>query len=313
MSRQLLLAIAAGAVAALFYVAVGLGSFGSLILAYLAQLPLFAIGLGAGFLHALIAAGVGAVLIAGALPLGAAGLFLATAALPVLVLTNRALLSRTDPDGSVEWYPPGYLLAILNGIALAALLAAALVFWGRPDGMIGAGKELLAEMTRGTGAGGMSEQAIAAAQDRLAWFLPALVLSSWQIMVMVNGLLAQGVLSRFSLNIRPGAPFRELWLPQWLSFAFVAALVASFLPGRIGDLGGNAAIVAALPFVFLGLSVIHALSARWPARIFVLVCVYVALFIAGWPAVIVAVIGFLETWLSLRRRFSRGRRQDEEE
>ncbi len=313
MSRQFLLAVGAGALAALFYVAVGLGSFGSLILAYLAQLPLFAIGLGAGFHLALLASGVGTVLIAAALPLSAAGLFLLTAALPVLVLTNRALLSRTGPDGRVEWYPPGHLIAILNGLALAALVGAALAFWGHDGGMVGAGRELLAEMLRGSVVGGLSEQAVAAAQNRLAWFLPALVLSSWQIMVMVNGVLAQGVLSRFSLAIRPGAPFRELWLPQWLSVALAAALVASFLPGRIGDLGGNAAIVAALPFVFLGLSVIHALSVRWPARTFVLVCLYVALFVAGWPALIVAAIGFLETWLSLRQRFSGDRRQDEEE
>ena len=313
MSRQFLLAVGAGALAALFYVAVGLGSFGSLILAYLAQLPLFAIGLGAGFHLALLASGVGTVLIAAALPLSAAGLFLLTAALPVLVLTNRALLSRTGPDGRVEWYPPGHLIAILNGLALAALVGAALAFWGHDGGMVGAGRELLAEMLRGSVVGGLSEQAVAAAQNRLAWFLPALVLSSWQIMVMVNGVLAQGVLSRFSLAIRPGAPFRELWLPQWLSVALAAALVASFLPGRIGDLGGNAAIVAALPFVFLGLSVIHALSVRWPARTFVLICLYVALFVAGWPALIVAAIGFLETWLSLRQRFSGDRRQDEEE
>ena len=313
MSRQLLLAVGAGALTALFYVAVGLGSFGSLILAYLAQLPLFAIGLAAGFAHAALAAGIGALLIAAALPLTISVLFLATVALPVLVLTNRALLSRTNPDGSTEWYPPGHLLAALNGMALAALLAAALLFWGHEGGMIGAGKALLAEMLRGLVSDDASRQAVATARDRLAWLLPALVLTSWQIMVIVNGLLAQGVLSRFSLNQRPGAPFHELWLPQWLSFALAAALIASFLPGQIGDLGGNAAIVAALPFVFLGLSVIHALSVRWPARTFILVCVYFGLFMAGWPALIIAAIGVLETWLSLRQRFSHGRRQDEEE
>ena len=313
MSRQLILAVGAGALTALFYVAVGLGSFGSLILAYLAQLPLFAIGLGAGFRYASLATGIGAVLIAVALPLSVAALFLVTVALPVLVLTNRSLLSRTDPDGSTEWYPLGHLVATLNAIALAALLAAALLFGSHEGGMIGAGKALLAEMMRGLVGDDSSRQAVAAARDRLAWLLPALVLTSWQIMVIVNGLLAQGALSRFSLNIRPGAPFRDLWLPQWLSFALAAALIASFLPGQIGDFGGNAAIVAALPFVFLGLSVIHAVSVRWPARTFILVCVYFGMFMTGWPALVVAAIGVLETWLSLRQRFSGGRRQDEEE
>ena len=174
--------------------------------------------------------------------------------------------------------------------------------------MIGAGTTMLEDMIRRMGSGDPGGQAA-----RLAWLLPALVLTSWQIMVIVNGLLAQGALSRFSLNIRPGTPFRELWLPQWLSIALAAALVASFLPGRIGGLGGNAALVAALPFVFLGLSVIHAVSVRWPARVFILVCVYFGLLVAGWPALIVAAIGVLETWLSLRQRFSGGRRQDEEE
>ena len=313
MSRQILIAVGAGVLAALFYVAVGLGSFGALILAYLAQLPLFAIGLAAGFANAALATGVGAVVIAAVLPLTVSVLFLATVALPVLVLTNRALLSRTNPDGSTEWYPPGHLLAVLNALALAALAAAGLLFWGHEGGLIGAGKSLLAEMMRGLVADDASRQAVATARDRLAWLLPALVLTSWQIMVIVNGLLAQGALSRFSLNLRPGAPFRELWLPQWLSFALAAALVASFLPGQIGDLGGNAAIVAALPFVFLGLSVIHALSVRWPARTFILVCVYFGLFVAGWPALVIAAIGVVETWLSLRQRFSGGRRQDEEE
>ena len=308
MSRQLLLAIGAGALAALFYVAVGLGSLGALILAYLAQLPLFAIGLGAGFRHAAIGAAVGAALILAALPLGVAGLFLATVALPVLVLTNRALLSRTDPGGGIEWYPPGHLLAALNAMALAALLATALLFRGHDGGMVGAAEGMLEAMMGRIGIAEPGGQA-----GRLAWLLPALVLTSWQIMVIVNGLLAQGALSRFSLNLRPGAPFRELWLPQWLSLALAAALVASFLPGQIGDFGANAAIVVLLPFVFLGLSVIHALSVRWPARIFVLVCVYLSLFIAGWPALIVAAIGVVETWLSLRQRFSGGRRQDEEE
>jgi hypothetical protein len=37
------------------------------------------------------------------------------------------------------------------------------------------------------------------------------------------------------------------------------------------------------------------------------------MFMTGWPALVVAAIGVLETWLSLRQRFSGGRRQDEEE
>ncbi len=312
--RVLLLAALAGAASAAFHLAVGLGSFGALILAYLAQLPLFAVGLGAGRGAALAASAVGLIVVAVALPLPIAGLYAVVTVLPVLVLTSWALLSRQDADGATAWYPIGYLVAVLNAVALALLGAAALYFSGTEGGLSGAGRAFLDEMTRGLAedAGLPGAPALPGA-GAIVRFLPALVLVSWQMMVAVNGLLAQGALARFNANIRPGERFAELILPSWSILVLAAAAAASMLPGQIGDFGGNAAIVALLPFFFLGLSVIHAVSTRWPARAFLLAAVYLILVISGWPALIVAALGVVEPWLRLRERMSRSRSADGEE
>lgn len=299
----------------MLYLAVGLGSMGALILAYMAQLPLFAIGLSTGFRAAVLAAGVGLAVIAVALPLSAAGLFALTTVLPVLILISRALLSRQAEDGSTAWYPAGYLLATLNAIALVLLCAAALYLSGRDGGMVGAGREVLAEMLRGfsQSAGTPAPPADALANSLVTRLLPAIVLISWQIMVVINGLLAQGALARFNATIRPGEAFARLILPRWLTLALAASLLAALASGQIGALGRNASVVAALPFFFLGLSVIHAVSIRWPGRTFILLGIYLILFFAVWPALVVAAIGVFEPWTQLRARLVSPRRDDEEE
>lgn len=305
-TRTLLLAALAGAASAAFHLAVGLGSFGALILAYLSQLPLFAAGLSAGLPAALAASAVGLAIVAAALPLAVAGLFAVGAALPVLVLTGRALLSRRDAAGNTVWYPAGHLVAALNGIALAYLAAAALYFSGRDGGLAAAGREFLAEALRGfAGTAGVADLPAGAMDDSLvAGLLPALILTSWQFMVAVNGLLAQGALTRFGANLRPGEPFARLDLPSWPVFALAAAAAAALLPGQIGDFGRNAALVVLMPFFFLGLSVIHAVSTRWPGRGVLLAGTYLILLLAGWPALVVAAVGVFEPWMRLRERLA---------
>lgn len=313
MSRAQLIALGAGVLSALCYVATALGSLGGLVLAYLAQLPLFAVGLSAGFAAASIASLAGLVVVAVSFPLDKTALFALTMALPVVVLVNRALLSRTGPGGTVEWYPPGYLLAMLNALALALLVGAALVLWGHEGGMVGAIRAHVAEMARGTTPPEAGDLTAALEQSLIVRFVPAAVLTSWQLMVIVNGLLAQGVLASFGRNLRPGAPFVELELPRWPFWALGLSVLLSLAPGQWGDLGANAAAVAALPFLFLGLSVIHALAARRRARVFILIAVYFFLLIAGWPALIVAALGAAEPWLRLRQRFAGPRREEEDE
>ena len=59
MSRVHLIAIGGGILSALFYLSVKLGTPGAIILAYLAQLPLFLVGLAMGVVPAAVASATG--------------------------------------------------------------------------------------------------------------------------------------------------------------------------------------------------------------------------------------------------------------
>ncbi len=308
MNKDHLLAVAAGAVAGLFYLTIGSTMPAALILV---QLPLFAMGLGWGLTAALIAGASATVIVLAALPAVSAMVFVLTSVLPVLVLTGFALQSRRTPGDAFEWYPPGYLLSWLAALTLAYLVGAAAYFSGEADGLRGASREFL-HAALGVMLGDAQPERLAVFVDVVARFLPATVLAFWQLMVIASGVLAQSVLTRFGRNMRPGAPFAGLELPGWSIIVLAVCGAAALTPGGIGYLGQNGAVVMAIPFFFLGLSVIHALARRWRGRRLVLSLVYMLMIILGWPAVLVAGLGIVEPWVRLRGRRS-GPRADQEE
>ncbi len=101
-------------------------------------------------------------------------------------------------------------------------------------------------------------------------------------------------------------------MPQWIGFALIACVIASLATGQIGYMGRNGAILVAIPFFFLGLSVIHAVSRGWRGRQIGLPLLYLLMMFLGWPALIVAGLGFVEQWFGLRRRYA-ARSTDQEE
>ncbi len=123
-----------GALAAALYLAVLTGSPGSLILVYLAQLPLFAAGLWLGVGAAATAALTASVVLLMVGGIIAAALFAGLYAAPVALLVRQALLARNGPGGAIEWYPPGLLTAWLTALGLAVFAVALLIFGG-PSGI----------------------------------------------------------------------------------------------------------------------------------------------------------------------------------
>ena len=303
MSRVHLIALGGGVLSALFYLSVKLGSPGAVILAYLAQLPLFLVGLWLGVVPAAIASGVAAVAVGAGANLNAAGLYLLLTAGPVLTIVRQGLLSRPGTTaGQVAWYPPGHLAACLAAYGLVMLVGASLFLLGAPGGIEGAARAYL-EATLNSMAGPEANPRLDAMIDSLVRFFPAAVVMTWTFMVVINATLAQGVLARFDLNRRPSPEFADMTLPQWLTTGLVLCLLGAMLPGRLGLVAQNAAVILAIPFFFLGLAMIHAISRRVAARGLFLVLFYLILLIFVWPVVLVAGVGFVEQWLALRRRF----------
>ena len=83
-----------------------------------------------------------------------------------------------------------------------------------------------------------------------------------------------------------------------------AALASQVFDGDVGDVGGNVALVALIPFMFLGLAAIHGWVAGKPQARLVLALTYGLLaLVFVWTALAVAVLGMVRFWTM---RFRRG-------
>jgi len=290
-----------GAVAGLMYVGVMLGTPGALILVYLTQLPLFLAGLwrGAG---AAVAAGItGTLVLAGASDLVGAGIFAVLNAAPVALLVRQALLARRRDDGTLAWYPPGLLTAWLTGYALVGIGGAVLLMGG-PESLQSSLRDVLAQVLDRMYERRLPNRDEVAAT--LASIIPGIVAASWMVTVVVNAALAQGVLARFGANWRPSPSLIALDLPIWLAIALGIAAAAVALGGAARFIGINVIIALSVAFCLAGLAVLHVAARRLSHPMMALVFFYTTAALFGWPFLVVAVLGLLESWLGLRRRLA---------
>lgn len=294
MSGALLLPPCAGAAAALLHLSAVAGLPG-LLLAYFAQLPLAVAGFGLGFMPAAVAVAVAALVVGIASPgAGALSLFLIVSGLPVLLVVRLALRSREGPDGAVEWYPAGRLVAWLVALALAAFAAAVLLFAARDGGLSGAVAAHLGALAAGLP--GLPEGAAAA----VARYFPGFAAASWILMTVVNCAVALHLLAVSGRSLRPRPEYRALRSPAWPLAVAAAGAAMSLLGGDAADVGANAAIIACAAFFFSGLAVLHAVSANWPGRPLLLAAVYVLMPLLTWPAAAICALGAADNWLRLR-------------
>ncbi len=307
MQRAQLIPLGAGVVAALLHLSVTLGSPGAFMLAYFAQAPIVATGLALGFMPAAVAAAIAAVLVAlGSPGVGALSFFVLTSALPVLIIVYFAIQNRirdgVGEDGSVEWYPVGRLLGWLTVLALVAFVAAYLVFLGAENGVRGATETYLRNVLGAL----RNIQADAAAVDQLittmAAIFPAVAAASWLLMIVVNGVMAQKFLTASGKNLRPIPAYSEIEVPIWPAAVVIFGALVAIFGGNAGFFGINVMLIGTIPFFFIGLAVLHSISAAWPGRLFLLVGAYLFLVLLVWPAAIIALLGLIEHWVRLRER-----------
>jgi stage V sporulation protein SpoVS len=307
MQRAQLIPLGAGVVAALLHLSVTLGSPGAFMLAYFAQAPIVATGLALGCMPAAVAAAIAAVLVAlGSPGVGALSLFVLTSALPVLIIVYFAIQNRIrdgeGEDGSVEWYPVGRLLGWLTVLALVAFVAAYLVFLGAENGVRGATEMYLRNVLGAL----RNVQADTAAVDQLittmAAIFPAVAAASWLLMIVVNGVMAQKFLTASGKNLRPIPAYSEIEVPIWPAAVVIFGALVAIFGGNAGFFGINVMLIGTIPFFFIGLAVLHSISAAWPGRLFLLAGAYLFLVLLVWPAAIIALLGLIEHWVRLRER-----------
>jgi len=302
------IALGAGALSAVLYLTLTIGSLGAMVFAYVAQLPLFLAGLSLGAGASAIAAGVAAVVMLARGGVAFAMIFALLFLLPVVLLVRQALLARQTADGATEWYPAGMLAGWLTGIGAALLGAGAVAmeFFGGLESLARAVAGQFYDVMVSASAMKPSIADRASTVERMSAFMPGTAIASLLCMTVVNGTLAQGVLQRFGWNVRPAVDIAALDLPVHVVGAFGLALVAGILlPGDFGYLARNLAAVLLVGGLLAGLSVAHCAARRFGGKSWMLVLLYAAALILFWPVLVLAAIGLAEPFVGLKRRLAR--------
>ncbi|MGI9321200.1 MAG: hypothetical protein ACR2O5_07280 [Thiogranum sp.] len=109
-----------------------------------------------------------------------------------------------------------------------------------------------------------------------------------------------------SLMVKPGALRKEFYalrLNRMLSLLAVAIFaVAALKFGSVSVLALQWSLVIMVPFLVVGLAVVHATLANLPAARIWLIAIYILMSLLPQVMMLVIVIGMLDPWLDLRRR-----------
>lgn len=304
MSKDTLTALGAGAVSAVASMAFLSGIPGALLVVYIAPLPLLLAGLSMGAQAASLAALAGivvAALIGGPM---AGVLFTVIHGLPVWIIVRLAMTRHKQADGRPSnWYPSGSILALISVYAAGALIVAIVLSAQSEDGglraMVTDYLETVVEMMVPS----MEEATLNQLLEDAVPLFPGFMGISWMIMVVVNASAALSMLTRVGRTQRPASRLDRLTLPDWLSWLLIgAAALALIGAGEMQFSGRNLALILAVPFFFLGLSVVHAIARKTTFRGVFLVGFYLFMLITGWIAFAVIAVGLAEQWTGLRRR-----------
>jgi len=306
MSKDFATALGAGAVSALASMAFLSGIPGALLVVYVAPLPLLLAGLTLGT-QATALAVVGGVIVSGLIGGPTAGvLFAIIHGLPVWMIVRLALLRRTGADGGLnDWYPSGSILALISVYAAGGFMIVMVSSLSEDGGLRAMITDYLV-MLLGVMMPSMEEATLNQLIDSVVPLFPGYMGVSWVIMVAVNASAALALLTRGGRTQRPANRLDQLALPDWLSWLLIGAAVLALIgAGEIQFAGRNLALILAVPFFFLGLSVVHAVARKTTFRGMFLVGFYLFLLLTGWIAFLVIATGLAEQWTGLRRRLDR--------
>lgn len=306
MAQIVLIGIGAGAASALLFASVASGSPISILLFYLAPLPILIAAVGWSHWAALVAAVVASLGLTVALGSYFFFAFLLGVGLPAWWLGYLALLARPGPSGDIVWYPVGRI------VLWAAILGTLVVVAAVPT--LGLNEDTFRKTLR-TGFENILSQrpsatpasdADAAARDRLIDFLVSVIPAAAAVLSTVINLIdlwLAGKSVRLSGRLpRPWPDLAETRLPPMTPALLAAGLVGCFLPGLLGIISGVFVATLLVVYAMVGLAVLHFITRGMASRGLLLGGTYTALVIFGWPVLLMAVFGLIDAAIDLRAR-----------
>jgi hypothetical protein len=314
----ILIALAAGCASALMFASIISGALISLVLLYLAPLPLMVAALSWGPLCGAIgglaaAAGLGAIF---GLPYCIA--FAITVALPAWWLGHLVLLGRpvsaaaaaADSDDAVadqpevEWYPLGRVLLWIVGFATIAVMSTLLTFGTDAEQITSTLRELLLKVLG-------AQDDLDAQTERVIRLVirsaPLAAAAMAMTTLTLNLWLAGKITATSHRLLRPWPDLKSVTLPPITLAALCAAIALGFssgLPAIVGRVTATALIMA---YALVGFAALHTLTLSLKNRAFWLGSVYAVVVLFVWPVLAIVVLGVADAVFGLRQRFLRRR------
>lgn len=300
-----LLAVCAGLASAALFMLVLSGNVIGLLAAQLIPLPIWLIALAAGSTAAAISVGTATLLLSAliAAPVGIG--FLVGFGLPVQFLAWIALMGRNMPDGGREWLSTGWLTTAWVACGAVMIVIAIMALPGESGA---AEEEIRSAFSRllGTALGQAGMPADVSDVIEMMAALPAIIVVSWMLVHLVNGVIAQAILVKLGRASRPTPTAASLVLP--LDVAAVLAFAAAF--GAFGQdpglayIGRNLLLITACAYLLAGFAAAHRWTAAFKHRRWVLGGVYASAVLLQYPLVALTLIGLIDQLAQARQRFA---------
>jgi hypothetical protein len=312
------IALAAGAASALMFASIISGALVSLLLFYLAPLPLMVAALGWGPLAATIggiAAASGLGLMFG-LPYCIA--FAIMAALPAWWLGHLALLGRpiagpgagngaAQAAPAMEWYPVGRILLWIAGFAVLTTAAALLTLGTDAEVITGTMRRGLLRLLSprdGTAPSDKIEQVI----NALVFIAPSAAAIVFMMTLTLNLWLAAKITATSGRLHRPWPDLKSAELPPMTLAALSTAIGLCFVGGLLALLAQIVTTALVMAYALTGFAVLHTLTLSMRARGLLLIGTYVMVVMFTWPVLAMTVLGIADVIFNLRQNYLQRRK-----
>jgi hypothetical protein len=315
MVQIFLIGIGAGAATALLFASVASGSPLSVVLFYLAPLPILLAALGWSHWAALIAAVFASAGLAAVFTSYFFIMFLIGVGLPAWWLGYLTLLARPvegAPDG-LEWYPVGHLVVWAAILGAGVVVAGMLHFGTDEESFRSSLRSFMERMLRGGPRTPTlpTELPQGADMGRVIDFLVVALPPTAAVVTTITNLLNLWLASRVARISgrlrRPPSDLASMQFPAYAPALIAAAVAVSFIPGLIGSFGTVFTASLLMAYAILGLAVMHAVTRGMTSRPFALGGLYAVLILFGWPVLILSMLGLADTAFDLRGRAARRR------
>jgi hypothetical protein len=311
-----IIALAAGCASTLMFASIISGALISLVLFYLAPLPLMVAALGWGPIAATIggiaaASGLGAIF---GLPYCIA--FAVTVALPAWWLGHLALLGRPLPNAAagngsappapqLEWYPVGRILLWIAGFAALTTIAAMLTLGTDAEAITGALRRGLSRILtpRDATSSGDIERWVAA----LAIIAPMAATIVAMMTLTLNLWLAGKITATSGRLQRPWPDLKSAELPPMTLVVLSVVLAFCFVGGILAMFAQIVATALMMAYALTGFAVLHTLTLALKSRVIWLCCAYAVVVTFGWPVLAMIALGLADAIFGIRQRYLRGK------